>query len=1669
MPKKVATIDKFKTGAHSIQDPRDLPEGAVADAVNVMTDVEGKVRQMGRDISHPLTNSFDDISNNTPGYGFFTFKSDNRITDNVNQLDGTTNVESTILAYQSSNTIGFFDTGNNDDIISLGGNSSEVKPAFYYSTVDGAIRMCDANYSNLFKTNDLIDFVNSNFLTKYFKCMNKTWFASNVASSDTDTPVPHEGWINNSTEGLDSFIYPPTVEASANLMASADTTSTAYNLVYHHASTIDDAFDNAERDLMTPGNIGLYIDESDAEAGDSDWLADDYNFGISFVYEGGQESQVTSWDSAFHLTLANTGRFIELQIFVCTGKSANAFDPRIIGCNVYLTGDSGGMYDDPYYLAEFHWGTSEVHGPRLTNSDGNFTEAFTWDNTIGVVYNTAVLNIHKTPVITYSMRNGFRTDSESVCLNYTTSVIANRRCYAGNVRRYSLDVNTVASVDINNGQNADWKQPDIKEHSSFVNNDLMIVSPVDKYDIFPDDNTLDLGSNDGDHIILLLEYADRLLQFKQNKTYLINISEDLEFIEAEYDFMGIKEPYQAIKTEEGIAWVNQNGCYLYNGEEVVNLIQDKIGNNDELNYESLDKFPSWSSFVGDTAMIGYIPKNKQLVIFQNPTGTYQFGNVLIYDMKNEGWTRGYDRVTGKPKSNVVTKYDNTLLYSSPVNNTSEDFITVEYKESKSSQDETWTLTNVNSSEISAHTNGSQLLIGSTAIMGISNYPLSADQSVITNTFAEHLKQEILAYMPENTFEVNITATDLVITMKGSNIDLDYTGQALSWSTGSSMGVPVTNTAFTISPLVSNPSSKYITYKNSSSEILSGFNYNLGYDTSWNHDFDHLTEIGYSKGPRQFDGRMLAQLGLYSDLSIAGYDVTANDEPRIKINRVDGSNYTFGDSTTATEIVIDLYSPLLHATKHDLAVIKPGYATTHNILHEGYTVAQDFYIASEAFEGIESMRQEYSNLEKFWIFSASAPKEDGSGEDSNEDNNSVLKEHDASGVGVDYYKSVSTISVPSVIFGENSFYPPDFAKIIIIPGAHGSKFIDGMDYTFANTGDSANNQTYNIGVASEITFDSPEIDDNYKTITILSYLKTQNSSFYDNVKNFATFNDVTITGAGTFTGVGSNSAGAKSVKQELLMIPRRKDQRNTTIYNLSLIGQDNIAYFLNKEGDQNEDYYVQNSFDANLKRKYRDCPTNNTPWWDTHTFMLPGHRRLFTPSGLGVTTTGNLDASNTNPFNVTLGSGVNLSQIIEAVDVGDLLMARNHANGAYEIMNVTAISGVTVTVVRLFEAQSSTGSAVNFGEVDLKWYKTNCIKQVSATQFQIKGGDYRKVFVPDLQFHIYNLGNDSDGDDAWSYENWSSGGYPYERHHTVESSSYAATTGTTVNIKTGLTYADASLQGTDGAYYFKIPANSVFVDNMAGDMPGFESISGPAFITGSAAEEDDYYPQVGFEPGVTNDEFATSSATGYAIDNRNALLTCRAQHIIANTPDYFSDIEHSTWVTSGLEFRQFNNDVIDGASSNAISTDFPSYVLTQDLVLDDDMYTKKALYNVSVSYKYSGSIVVEAIVNGSDYYYLSANSNQVTSQVTVSGPSSMKLKRGRKSIMPQGPVTQSSTQGTSSLPNMHEEFSFSLGDINNPVYIKNARTIQFKVIGLPGGYGFEVNDISVVYRSLDTGR
>ena len=84
--------------------------------------------------------------------------------------------------------------------------------------------------------------------------------------------------------------------------------------------------------------------------------------------------------------------------------------------------------------------------------------------------------------------------------------------------------------------------------------DAMYKSAVNKFDTFPISRKIEASVQDGDEIVKLEEYADRILQFKKNKMHLINISQDVEFLEDTFIHKGIVEPAAACKTDFGIAW-----------------------------------------------------------------------------------------------------------------------------------------------------------------------------------------------------------------------------------------------------------------------------------------------------------------------------------------------------------------------------------------------------------------------------------------------------------------------------------------------------------------------------------------------------------------------------------------------------------------------------------------------------------------------------------------------------------------------------------------------------------------------------------------------------------------------------------------------------------------------------------------------------------------------------------------------------------------------------------------------------------------------------------------------------------------------------------------------------------------------------------------------------------
>ena len=107
--------------------------------------------------------------------------------------------------------------------------------------------------------------------------------------------------------------------------------------------------------------------------------------------------------------------------------------------------------------------------------------------------------------------------------------------------------------------------------------DRMIKSPINKYNILPKSNFIDVAINDGDEITALAYYKDKILQYKKRKVFVINISGDFEFLEDTFENAGVLLGQSCVtKTPYGIVWANKSGCYIYDGSQLVNLIDNVI-------------------------------------------------------------------------------------------------------------------------------------------------------------------------------------------------------------------------------------------------------------------------------------------------------------------------------------------------------------------------------------------------------------------------------------------------------------------------------------------------------------------------------------------------------------------------------------------------------------------------------------------------------------------------------------------------------------------------------------------------------------------------------------------------------------------------------------------------------------------------------------------------------------------------------------------------------------------------------------------------------------------------------------------------------------------------------------------------------------------------------------
>ena len=218
------------------------------------------------------------------------------------------------------------------------------------------------------------------------------------------------------------------------------------------------------------------------------------------------------------------------------------------------------------------------------------------------------------------MTNGHFSDDIVVVDSFKASVVSNGRVYLGNVK---IDGKVYSDRMIRSGFHLDG-------------------ATLDKFPM--NANNIDVATNDGDDIIALFEYADRILQFKRNTCYVINVSGAKEYLEAEHKFKGVTNPGAVCRMDYGVAWVNQNGCYLYDGQQVTDLLED--GGMRKINQST------WSTFIGTTNYhrIGFNPFKRQLIVLQGGTGD----DAYVYDMVTKSWTFSSSMVaSGSTKSNFI--------------------------------------------------------------------------------------------------------------------------------------------------------------------------------------------------------------------------------------------------------------------------------------------------------------------------------------------------------------------------------------------------------------------------------------------------------------------------------------------------------------------------------------------------------------------------------------------------------------------------------------------------------------------------------------------------------------------------------------------------------------------------------------------------------------------------------------------------------------------------------------------------------------------------------------------------------------------------------------------------------------------------------------------------------
>ena len=629
MPKDMLPINFFEGGYNSASTPRDIADNQISEAINVDTSVKGAVKCLG-EFHIFLDNATGDNGsvtnlNNIPvlgGYGMAMWSIERELTSTTLIADpggyylaiyNPSAASPRILFYNDPKEDANVNVINNaigDITLEGSGDGSLAKTQFI--SVDGGLRIYDKTFQ--FKPHRLGIIPKGRHL-----------FRNGANNSANDKLYANEEWFMDK-----QFVRPPT-GGTATLDAttfSLGTTEVGLNVKSA----------GQQGTALVP--VGWGKDENNPR---------EFYFYASYVYDGRQESCVSALNTT-PIKLGGGGQNggttnndISFTPILNVGTNASTWNPRITGVRIYYR-DKEYNKETKYLLGDFPTQTLDGTGISEDLDQGSWSgyialageeNAYSTDATLDLPINVG--NHHKSPpsVFTHAVMSGLRNDTVSTECYYRTGCVVNRKLYVGNIKQKTIE-NPLEEI---------------------VYADRMLKSVSNRFDVLPDTEFIDVNIKDGEDIIKLAAFNNRLLQFKERTLYVIVVAGVEEYLEAKYDYMGITHPEACIVTDVGIAWVNKTGAYIFTGEgRPQNMVSGKIDKDE------------WASFITDNSIVGFDPVTMQFMIIKDCTNIDSTGetgttcDMYIHNMLTGSWNRAVDKL-GDGNNNGHDSMTNIVNYT----------------------------------------------------------------------------------------------------------------------------------------------------------------------------------------------------------------------------------------------------------------------------------------------------------------------------------------------------------------------------------------------------------------------------------------------------------------------------------------------------------------------------------------------------------------------------------------------------------------------------------------------------------------------------------------------------------------------------------------------------------------------------------------------------------------------------------------------------------------------------------------------------------------------------------------------------------------------------------------------------------------------------------------------